>query len=198
MLVGYIRVSARDQDLEAQRKMLEDCGCEKIFSEKHTGRSKTLPALEQAYEYLREGDTLCVIRVDRVARDMFGIPAFIKRLLDKDVHLWAVKQNIDTRTLEGRILIIAHSAFSEAEYFYRQERIEEARAVGRVGGRKKGLSKEAKIIAEKVADLYIAKDETGQPVYTISQIEKACGISKRTVYKYLKYKGVPTERESPI
>lgn len=195
MLIGYIRVSTKDQDFEAQRLILTEAGCEKIFSEKISGRVKTLPVLEEAFNYCRPGDTLCVTRVDRLARDTFGIPAFIKRLLDKDVHVNCISQNIDTQTIGGRVLITVFSAFAEAEHNLRRERINDARKAGRLTGRKKGLSHEAQTKAKKVGKMYQARNPDGSLSYSVTDIMKESGISRQTVYNYLEHEGIPKDRE---
>ena len=195
MKVGYIRVSATDQDYESQKLMMEKAGCEKIFHEKHTGRkAKNLEALEQAYEFMREGDEFYILRVDRLARDMIGIPAFIQRLMDKDIKLIVLTQNIDTSKLEGRILLLCFSIAAECEFHFNKERVAEARAVGKLTGRKKGISKEANTTADKAAKLYLARNPSGEYTYTTSEILVECKISKRTLYKYLRLRGIDPNR----
>ena len=74
--VGYARVSTTGQDLSVQLEKLDSAGCEKVFQEKRSGVDAGRPALKRCLEYLREGDTLLVTKIDRLARstaDLYGI-----------------------------------------------------------------------------------------------------------------------------
>ncbi|MCO0601201.1 recombinase family protein [Peribacillus butanolivorans] len=74
MLIGYARVSTTSQDLEKQKEILEKEGCEKLFVKKVTGTStKQIAQLYEAIEFAREGDTLVVTEIDRLARSSFGL-----------------------------------------------------------------------------------------------------------------------------
>jgi len=198
MKVGYIRVSSISQDYEAQHKILSDAGCTKIFAEKKSGKLKYLPALEECYEFMREGDVLCIVRIDRLGRDMIAIASFIKRLEDKKVILNSITQSIDTSTPQGKFILMGLAFAAEMELIHTKERVEEARAVGKITGRKKGLSKEAIIKADKAATLYNSKESDGSPSFSITEISKTLHLSRRTLYNYLKYKGVELNRDKAL
>ncbi|MEM8576016.1 MAG: recombinase family protein, partial [Pseudomonadota bacterium] len=70
MLVGYARVSTQDQKPALQTDALKDAGCEKIFREKASGAQRDRPQLAAAIDYMRDGDTLVVWKLDRLARSM--------------------------------------------------------------------------------------------------------------------------------
>ena len=101
-LVGYARVSSVGQSLAVQRDKLHHC--DKLFQEKKSGASYTRPRLQACLEYVREGDTLVVTRLDRLARSTLHLCQIADALARKQVHLQVVDQNIDTGNATGRLL----------------------------------------------------------------------------------------------
>ena len=83
MKIGYARVSTKEQHLDMQLEALKAAGCEKIFSEKMTGRQKNRPELDACLSFLREGDTLVVYKLDRLGRSLKNI------LTGHPIHLTA-------------------------------------------------------------------------------------------------------------
>lgn len=107
MLVGYARVSSTDQSLDIQLDALNDGGCEKVFSEKVSGRStKDREELAQALDFVREGDTLIVTRLDRLARSVADLHRIIELLTEKKVAFRCLNQSgVDTDTSTGRLML---------------------------------------------------------------------------------------------
>lgn len=144
-ICGYARVSTAGQDLEIQEQLLRDAGCEKMFLEKASGSSQEgRAALAAALDYVREGDTLIVTRLDRLARSMSDLRDIIDRLTEKGVAFKALQQGaIDTTSSSGRLMLNMLAAFAEFETDLRRERqregIEKAKAAGVYRGRPKSI-----------------------------------------------------------
>ena len=82
-VVGYARVSNTGQDLAVQLEKLERAGCKKVFKEKRSGVDAGRPELKQCLEYLREGDTLLVTKIDRLARSTSDLYRIISDLAER-------------------------------------------------------------------------------------------------------------------
>ena len=106
MLIGYARVSTLDQNPNHQIDALNEVGCKKIFTEKISGESKQRTQLQAALDYMREGDTLVVWKLSRLARSLTQIISTLKILEEQKIGLQVITQNIDTSTPEGRLFFI--------------------------------------------------------------------------------------------
>ena len=141
MLVGYARVSSSGQSLDIQNDALAQAGCEKLFSEKVSGRSTTdREQLAQALDFVRDGDTLIVTRLDRLARSVGDIHRIIEKLTDKKVGFKCLNQSgVDTDTSTGRLMLAVLGAVAQFENDIRRDRqmegIERAKLAGRYKGR---------------------------------------------------------------
>lgn len=107
MLVGYARVSSAGQSLEHQVELLEAAGCEKIYSEKKSGKSAVdRPALQRALDQVRVGDTLLVTRLDRLARSVADLHNILGRLTGEGVSFRCLQQGgVDTATSTGKLTL---------------------------------------------------------------------------------------------
>lgn len=187
MLFGYGRVSTKDQNLDLQVDALKAAGCDKIFVEKITGTKKNRPELEKLFAQLRAGDVVVVWKLSRWGRSTKDLIELTDRLRELNVEFRCLTMNLDTTTPTGRLFFNIMAAFAE---FDRDTIVENtnaglaaARARGRTGGRKPGLSDEGKLKSAAAKTLY----ENGN---TIKSITKNLKISKRTLYKYLELEGV--------
>jgi len=179
--VGYARVSSRGQSLEVQRERLNAAGAEKLFEEKRSGVDAKRPALHRCLEYIREGDTLLVTKVDRMARSAGDFHAILKKLAEKGVGFKALDDaEADTTTRSGKLLLGILALIAEFENDIRRERqmdgIARARAKGTKFGRK------AKATEEVVARIRAMRHEQER---TIAEIMAATGLSKASVYRAL-------------
>lgn len=146
-LVGYARVSTEDQDYQLQVDALVAAGCSKVFTEKQSGTSvKGRGQLEACLEYLREGDTLMVTRVDRLARSIMDLQNLVHELKAKGVALRATEQPIDTSSAAGKAFLDMLGVFAEFETNLRKERqmegIRKAQSQGKYKGRASVLTDE--------------------------------------------------------
>ena len=176
-LIGYARVSSVGQSLEVQRDKLSHC--DKLFEEKHSAASGKRPRLEACLEYVREGDTLVITRLDRLARSTLHLCQIADALQRKGVHLQVVDQHIDTSDATGRLLFNMLGAIAQFETEIRAERqmdgIQKAKARGVQFGTQPKLSEEQIIELRQ-------RRENGE---LIRELMRDYGISKATVYRYL-------------
>lgn len=178
MDIGYARVSSTGQSLEVQQDQLSAAGCEKVFAEKRSGTSMTgRQALEDAIEFAREGDTLIVTRLDRLARSGIDLQNIVTRLNAKGVGFRCLQQGaVDTTTGMGKLVLGILGAVAEFEADIRKERqlegIAKAKEAGVYKGRKPTVNVEA-VKALKVAGKGPA------------EIAKELGIGRASVYRAL-------------
>ena len=176
-MVGYARVSSVGQSLDVQLDKLRHC--DKIFKEKRSGVSNTRPRLKACIEYVRDGDTLVITRLDRLARSTLHLCQLAEKLAKKGVNLQVLDQNIDTGDATGRLLFNMLGAIAQFETEIRAERqmdgIQKAKARGVQFGRKKQLTE------AQCKDLR-RKRQTGEPIKTLM---KEYHLSKASVYRYL-------------
>jgi DNA invertase Pin-like site-specific DNA recombinase len=142
MLVGYARVSSTGQSLEVQLDALAAAGCDKVFSEKMSGRStEGRGQLSEALDFVRAGDTLVVTRLDRLARSVADLFTILDRLMAKGVSFRCLAQaGVDTDSSTGRLMLGILGAVAAFETDIRKERqaegIAKAKAAGVYRGRK--------------------------------------------------------------
>lgn len=187
IFVGYARVSSVGQSLDVQLDKLKHCS--KVFREKKSGTSDKRPQLQHCLEYVREGDTLVVTRLDRLARSTLHLCQIAERLSRKKVNLQVLDQNIDTGDATGRLLFNMLGAISQFETEIRAERqmdgIKRAKERGVEFGRKKKLSK---------SDVEIMQKRRNGGVL-IKTLMKDYSLSKASIYRYLTEDyGIKTER----
>jgi DNA invertase Pin-like site-specific DNA recombinase len=178
-IVGYARVSSLGQSLEVQREKLKAFGIDKLFEEKKSGLDNTRPELKHCLDYLREGDTLVISRIDRLARSAEDLLRIVRQLEGKSVTLKVLDQSIDTRDAAGKAFLGMLAVFAEFENNIRRERqmdgIKKAKTQGIKFGRKSLLTEDT--ITE-------IKDLREQGV-TVPEIMRRTGLSKASVYRAL-------------
>jgi DNA invertase Pin-like site-specific DNA recombinase len=180
MLIGYARVSTQDQTLNLQKDALEKIGCKKIFTDTASGAKAEREGLDEALEYVREGDTLVVWRLDRLGRSLKHLIETITELNNRKIGFKSIQENIDTTTSGGKLVFHIFGALAEFERDIIRERTQAgliaARARGRKGGRPKALTPKK---AQMVHDLYRNKENS------IDEICKTLNISRTTLYRYI-------------
>ena len=176
-LVGYARVSSVGQSLEVQLDKLKQC--HKIFQEKKSAASGKRPRLEDCLEYVREGDTLVVTRLDRLARSTLHLCQITAELERKRVSLQVIDQNINTNDATGRLLFNMLGAIAQFETEIRAERQMDGILKAKARGVKFGPS--PSLSPEQITEL---KNRRQQGTL-IKTLMKDYQISKATVYRYL-------------
>ena len=176
-LFGYARVSTSDQDLGIQVAALRAAGCQTIRSEKKSGTERgSRTELQTLLDFLREGDTLVVTRIDRLARSMKDLQDIVHELKGRGVALKATEQPIDTGTAAGKAFLDMLGVFAEFETNLRRERqaegIEAAKARGVYKGGKPRIDPEA---------VRLLAGNGVKPAHIARQL----GVSRGTVYRFL-------------
>ncbi len=185
MKIGYARVSTRDQNLDLQTDALKKAGCDDtyIYKEQVSGGTRERPELQKLLGQLRQGDVVVVWKLDRLGRSLGDLVHLVNEIQGKGAGLHSLHDNIDTTTPTDKLTFHIFAAIAEFERDIIRERtkagLESARVRGRMGGRPRGLSKEAQVKAAAAASLYSQKR-------SVAEICKTLSISKKTLYKYLK------------
>jgi DNA invertase Pin-like site-specific DNA recombinase len=180
MRIGVARVSKRDQHPEAQQDALKAAGCEKVFTDKASGKLARRPKLDKALLVAREGDQLVVTKLDRLGRSLDNLIDLAKDLQARGVDLVVLDQGIDTSTAVGRMFFQILGAIAEFEHALMSERtmngLEAARARGRTGGQKPKLGPRQVQLAREMYD-------SGE--LTVQQIADEFGVTRPTIYRHL-------------
>lgn len=178
MQVGYARVSSVGQSLDVQLAALDAAGCEKVFAEKKSGTTTSgRSELSEALSFVREGDTLVVTRLDRLARSATDLHNIVKQLSDKGVSFQCLQQGgMDTASSTGKLLLGVLASIAEFEADIRRERqregIDRAKAAGVYKGRKPSVDANA---VRALRDQGLGG----------SEIAKQLGIGRASVYRAL-------------
>jgi DNA invertase Pin-like site-specific DNA recombinase len=191
MKVGYARVSTLEQNPDLQHDALKQAGCEKIFTDHASGAKTARPALSEALNYARSGDALVVWRLDRLGRSLKHLIEVVEDLESHKVGFMSLQEGINTTTSGGRLVFHLFGALAEFERNLIRERtqagLSAARARGRMGGRKPKLKPDQ---VKTLRKMYESQQ------HTVKEICKVMGISRATLYEYLKDKGAGEKKRS--
>ena len=138
MNIGYVRVSTVDQNEARQVESLKKYGIEKWYSEKVSGKDLNRPKLQEMLDFVREGDTIFIHDFSRISRSVKDLLSLIDLLEAKKVHLVSVKENLDTSTPAGRLMLTMIGAINEFERANLLERQAEGIAIAKAKGKYKG------------------------------------------------------------
>ncbi len=181
MKFGYARVSKQSQSLDIQINKLKAAGCDEIYHEKISGSKDDRQELNKIISRLREGDIVCVVRLDRLGRRMIRLIELINDFHKKGVQFVSLENSIDTTTPMGMLLFNMCAAFSEMERELIRERViartGSARQKGRKGGRPKALNNDQ---IDKVKALKRSED------FSVKQICEMMNITRFVYYRAIK------------
>lgn len=159
-----------------QTDALKRVGCERIYEESKSGKSKDRPELNRCLDVLREGDVLVVWRLDRLGRSLKDLIEVVSELESKGIGFQSLNESIDTTSPSGKLIFHVFAALSEFERSLIQERtkagLAAARARGRKGGRPKKLTRD---------QIRKAKAMLSDPMMTKSEVAKHFGVSRVTL-----------------
>lgn len=179
MQVGYARVSTQGQSLDNQTQRLKERGCTKFFTEKYSGRSADgRKQLKLALGFVREGDSLVVTKLDRLARSATDLGNIAKQLEAKDVDLVVLDQQIDTTTPAGKLMFTMIGAFAEFERDLITERCKEGIQKAKERGVKFG--RPSKLTDEQLHTMKL-EFEAGEVGKT--ELARRYGISRGSLYR---------------
>lgn len=193
MRIGYARVSTKEQNLEIQLEALKAAGCEKIFSEKLSGRLQSRPELDACLNFIREGDTLIVYKLDRLGRSLKNIIMLLEDFKEKRILFTSLQDSISTEGATGQLMANILGAFAQFERDLIYERTQEGRRIAKEKGVKFGrktlINKNNIPKQESCVRLYLAET----PVREIQKILKIG--SSGTVYRLLRRSGIKLKSE---
>jgi DNA invertase Pin-like site-specific DNA recombinase len=180
MLIGYARVSTRDQTRALQLDALKAAGCERVFEETASGAQKDRPQLAAAIAYARRGDALVVWKLDRLARSMRQLIDTIDHLQEREIGFHSLTENVDTTSSGGRLVFHLFGALAEFERSIIRERsragLDAARARGRIGGRRPALTDK---------DLSAARAMLRDDSLTVGEVARRLGVAPATLYRHI-------------
>ena len=180
-IVGYARVSSSGQSSDIQQDKLKAFGCTRIFAEKRSGRqADSRPELQACLAFLRDGDTLVITKLDRMARSVLDLAKIADLLKKKGVALKVLDQAIDTGTSEGMLMFSLLGAFAQFENDIRAERqndgILRAKQKGVAFGRKRALT------PEQCNRIRTLREEEK---FSVPQLAERFNVGTATVYRAL-------------
>lgn len=176
MKLGYVRVSTVEQNEERQLETMKLYGVEKVFSEKVSAKDVKRPKLQEMMEFAREGDTIYIHDFSRLARNTQDLLYLVEILNAKGIHLVSSKENIDTSTPTGKLLLTVIAAIAQFE----RENLKERQMEGIKIAKKKGLYKGRKPV--KVDNFEEHYNRWKNREVSKSQLARELGISRQTLY----------------
>lgn len=182
-VLGYARVSTGDQDVAGQTLRLEQTGALKVFTDVKSGKTMDRPGLADLLAYARPGDTLAVVRLDRLGRSLAELLSTVTMLRERGIALLSLEEKIDTSSAAGELIFHVFGAIAHFERRLISERTKDgvaaARAKGRLPGRQpldqKKVDAAIKLIEAKIAPAEAAKQ---------------LGLGRSTVYREMRRLGV--------
>lgn len=178
VLVGYGRVSTREQNLARQQAALTAAGCAKCFFDKATGKNTDRPELIRMFEYIRPGDVLTVVSLDRLGRSLEDLIGIVGRLKRQGVGFNSLHENLDTTTPGGMFVFHVFAALAEFVRTIIVANTNEGLAAARARGQR--LGRPPAMTPEKVA---YALQLLAEPDRSVASIARLLGVSRSTLYK---------------
>lgn len=176
MILGYARVSTKDQNLDGQRDALTAAGAERIFADTITGTARVRPELDRMLKELRDGDVIVVTKYDRLARSLKDLLEIVEHIQAQGAGFRSLGEDIDTTSASGMLIfhVFASVAQFERERIVERtlEGLEAARKRGRVGGRPPALNPTQKIEVKRMRDMEM------RPIPEIADLFK---VSAKTI-----------------
>lgn len=137
-ILGYARVSTGDQDVAGQTLRLTEAGAIKIFTDVMSGKSMDRPGLKELLDYARSGDTLAVVRLDRLGRSLAELLSTVTMLRDRNIALLSLEEKIDTSSAAGELIFHVFGSIAHFERRLISERTKDGIAAARAEGRRPG------------------------------------------------------------
>lgn len=141
MNIAYVRVSTVEQNEDRQLEGLKKYNIDKWFTEKVSAKDTNRPQLQTMLDYAREGDTIYIWDFSRLSRSVKDLLDIVEKLQDKGIHLISIKENLDTSTPTGKLMLTMIGAINEFERANLLERQREGIAIAKENGAYKGRKK---------------------------------------------------------
>jgi DNA invertase Pin-like site-specific DNA recombinase len=183
MRIGYARVSTSRQHTDGQEARLREAGCTEVYVDHGaSGRLASRPQWDKCLARLREGDVLCITKLDRMGRSLQNLVNVVTLLRERGVGLKALDQDLDTTSPHGELIFNIFASVAQWEAAIIAERTREGLAAarakhgGKLPGRKASLSD---------AQVTTLRELFAQRKYSAAQIGEILGVSRSTVYRHL-------------
>ena len=175
MRIAYVRVSSADQNEARQVEALKKYDIEKWFTEKISGKDMNRPELQNMLDFAREGDTIYIKDFSRLARSTKDLLELVERFKEKNIHLVSLKENLDTSTPTGKLMVTMIAAINEFERANILERQREGIELAKQRGVYKGRKP---IEVEDFGEYY---EQYMSRIYTKKELAEELGISRPTL-----------------
>ena len=182
-ILGYARVSTGDQDVAGQTLRLTEAGAIKVFTDVRSGRSMDRPGLEALLAYARKGDTLAVVRLDRLGRSLGELLVTVTMLKERGIALLSLEEKIDTSSAAGELVFHVFGAIAHFERRLIAERTKDGIAAARARGKLPGRQP---LDADRIGAALKLVAAGLSPTNAAHQI----GLGRSTVYRELKRTGL--------
>ena len=179
MRIGYLRVSTAEQSLERQRKDLEKYGVEKWFEDKQSGKDTERTGFKNMMSFVREGDTVYVSDFTRLARSTKDLLSTVESLKSRGIEVVSSKENLDSSTATGKLMLTMIAAIGEFERECMLERQKEGIAIAKANGVYKGRK-----AYELPEDFCLYYDKWESREMSKSAIARCLGVSRPTCDKF--------------
>ena len=182
-ILGYARVSTGDQDVAGQTMRLTQVGAIKVFSDIRSGKTRERPGLEALLAYARKGDTLSVVRLDRLGRSLGELLTTVAMLKDRGIALLSLEERIDTNSAAGELVFHVFGAIAHFERRLIAERTRDGIAAARARGKRPGRHP---LDPEKIA----AALELVKAGLSPTVAARELGLGRSTVYREVGRAGI--------
>ena len=179
MKVGYVRVSTKEQNTARQEVLMDQLGVERVFTDKVSGKDTDRPELQKMMDFVREGDSVIVESFSRFARNTRDLLDLTAQLKEKNVQFISKKEQMDTETPAGKLMLTVFAAIAEFERDCILERQAEGIAIAKQEGRMGRPKKEPADFEKLYNDVQSGK-------LSASKAAKQLGISRSTWYRKVK------------
>ena len=182
MRIGYCRVSSAEQNTARQEVLMERLGVDKIFIDKCSGKNTDRPALKEMLAFAREGDTVVVESISRLARNTKDLLLLVENLQDRGIEFISQKENIESTTNTGRFILTVFGAIAELERDFILQRQQEGIAIAKANGVYKGRK------PIDCPDFDKVYEQVQSGVITATHGFELLGISKSSWYRRVREK----------
>jgi len=182
-ILGYARVSTGDQDVAGQTMRLKDAGAIRLFTDVMSGKSMERPGLVELLGFARKGDTLAVVRLDRLGRSLNELLASVETLKTRGIALLSLEEKIDTSSAAGELIFHVFGAIAHFERRLISERTKDGIAAARAKGKQPGRQP---LDQGKVEAAIKLVESSVSP----AEVAKQLGLGRSTVYREMRRLGV--------
>lgn len=182
-ILGYARVSTGDQDVAGQTMRLEQAGAIKVFTDIKSGKSMDRPGLADLLAYARAGDTLAVVRLDRLGRSLAELLTTVTMLRERGIALLSLEEKIDTSSAAGELVFHVFGAIAHFERRLISERTKDGIAAARAKGKRPGRQPLDMKKVEAAITLVEAKSSP-------AEVARQLGIGRSTIYREMRRLGI--------